>query len=145
MDCPKCGSDDIRVSHHAHKKDVFHHLCGQEAYRCRKCRHRFYGPKSALETKISHRSHRSSRGPRWHGSVERRAPAASSDVPCYVWPGVPDFPAFPSLYRYPVIFASRQVSGKPPLSDSFLQPAASQFAGVRRQPQSSPMNRSFSA
>jgi transposase-like protein len=73
MNCPKCGSDDIRVSHHAHKMDVIHHMRGEEAYRCRACRHRFYDSKSAaVGMKKSHRPVRFLRVPQSRKRFERR-------------------------------------------------------------------------
>jgi putative flippase GtrA len=40
--------------------DAFHHVFGREAYRCRECRIRFYGAKSAaLETSASDHSSKS--------------------------------------------------------------------------------------
>jgi hypothetical protein len=73
MICPKCGSADIRVSRHPHVMDVFHRMCGQEAYRCRKCRHRFYGAKSAaLEMAAAHQSGHSHRWSLWQASSQGR-------------------------------------------------------------------------
>jgi hypothetical protein len=74
MVCPKCGSDDTRVSHHAHKMDVIYHMGGQEAYRCRKCLYRFYGLRSAaLGMKHFHRPGRFVRAPQSNKRFERRA------------------------------------------------------------------------
>ena len=42
MTCPKCGSSEIRLSRHAHSMDALHRIGGDQPYRCRKCRHRFY-------------------------------------------------------------------------------------------------------
>jgi hypothetical protein len=47
MICPQCGSSDIRISRHPHVADVFQRIRGREAYRCRKCRNRFYGALAA--------------------------------------------------------------------------------------------------
>jgi hypothetical protein len=42
MNCPKCGSTDLRTSKHAHWGDIFQRARGREAIRCRKCRLRFF-------------------------------------------------------------------------------------------------------
>jgi hypothetical protein len=73
MTCPNCGSSDIRVSRNPHFADVFRHIRGQEAYRCRKCRGRFYGVKSAeIEKTSSGRSSLSRRWSLWHGDPRQR-------------------------------------------------------------------------
>ena len=46
MTCPICNSPDIRVSQHPHWNDVFQRMVGRQAYRCRKCRNRFYASDS---------------------------------------------------------------------------------------------------
>lgn len=48
MNCPYCKSTDIRLSQHPHQWDLLHRLRGQEAFRCRACRSRFFAPESAL-------------------------------------------------------------------------------------------------
>jgi hypothetical protein len=42
MICPACGSTDIRVSKHPHWDDFLQRARGREAFRCRKCRLRFF-------------------------------------------------------------------------------------------------------
>jgi preprotein translocase subunit SecG len=42
MTCPKCGSLDIRVSHSSSWSDALQRVIGRMAFRCRKCRLRFY-------------------------------------------------------------------------------------------------------
>jgi len=42
MICPKCGNSDIRRSHSFDWGDWLHRALGREAYRCRKCRLRFF-------------------------------------------------------------------------------------------------------
>ena len=42
MTCPQCTSSDIRRSSNPSWKDVLPSLLGQQPYRCRKCRHRFF-------------------------------------------------------------------------------------------------------
>jgi len=42
MTCPKCGSDNVRSSHHSRWTDWLHRLRSQRAWRCRECRLRFY-------------------------------------------------------------------------------------------------------
>ncbi len=44
MNCPACGKSDIRRSHSSDWRDNFERLLGRQAYRCRKCRQRFYYP-----------------------------------------------------------------------------------------------------
>ena len=45
MTCPHCGSSDVRHSHSLHWSDGWHRALGREAYRCRKCRLRFFLPR----------------------------------------------------------------------------------------------------
>ena len=82
MNCPKCNGTEIRVSRHAKAMDVFYRTRGQEAYRCRKCRHRFYDVRSAVaknaastpsgdKTK-SRQSSRSGRSSFWRVSSRQR-------------------------------------------------------------------------
>jgi hypothetical protein len=53
--------------------DVIYHMRGQEAYRCRTCRQRFYGPKSAaLGMEKSHRPKKFLHAPQSHKRFERR-------------------------------------------------------------------------
>jgi hypothetical protein len=47
MICPGCSSPDVRTSQQNRWTDVFQRLIGCQAYRCRKCRIRFYAPGSA--------------------------------------------------------------------------------------------------
>jgi C4-type Zn-finger protein len=42
MTCPKCGSEDIRSAQRTQWADWFHRARHQRAWRCRKCRLRFY-------------------------------------------------------------------------------------------------------
>ena len=42
MICPQCSSSDVRRSTTSTLKDSLARLRGQEAFRCRKCRHRFH-------------------------------------------------------------------------------------------------------
>lgn len=71
--CPACGSADVRASRRARMTDVFYRLRGQEPFRCRSCRRRFFAALPAdqrqrheAERKRSHRSklNRSARGGR---------------------------------------------------------------------------------
>jgi hypothetical protein len=50
MICPTCSSPDVRVSQRTQWNDFFQHLLGCQAYRCRKCRLRFYAPGFAALT-----------------------------------------------------------------------------------------------
>ena len=45
MTCPQCGNSDIRHSHSSHWSDGLYSALGREAYRCRKCRRRFFLPR----------------------------------------------------------------------------------------------------
>jgi hypothetical protein len=47
MTCPQCTSSDIRRSSNSSWKDVLPRLRGRHAFRCRKCRHRFFAVPSA--------------------------------------------------------------------------------------------------
>lgn len=47
MTCPGCGSSEIRASHSANWSDVLKRVGGREAFRCRKCRLRFFARKFA--------------------------------------------------------------------------------------------------
>lgn len=42
MNCPKCGSPEIRRSSHTKWSDLFHSPLGRHAFRCRNCGLRFY-------------------------------------------------------------------------------------------------------
>jgi multidrug efflux pump subunit AcrB len=42
MTCPKCGSCEVRTSKSARWSDIFQRVRGREAFRCRKCRQRFF-------------------------------------------------------------------------------------------------------
>jgi hypothetical protein len=44
MTCPHCGNSDIRRSQSSHWSDGLHRALGRNAYRCRKCRQRFFLP-----------------------------------------------------------------------------------------------------
>jgi hypothetical protein len=46
MTCPKCGSEDVRHSQKPHSSDLIQGIGGKAAYRCRKCRERFFGTPS---------------------------------------------------------------------------------------------------
>ena len=48
MTCPKCGSTEVRSSKRAELGDFFHRMRGHEAFRCRKCRERFFVSEAAL-------------------------------------------------------------------------------------------------
>lgn len=45
MICPVCSDSDVRASQRSHWKDIFQECLGCQAFRCRKCRVRFYAPK----------------------------------------------------------------------------------------------------
>ncbi len=47
MICPTCGSAEIRVSKHPHWDDFLQRIRGREAFRCRKCRLRFFASPSS--------------------------------------------------------------------------------------------------
>ncbi len=47
MTCPKCGSEDVRHSQRPRSSDLLQGIGGKAAYRCRKCRERFFGVPSA--------------------------------------------------------------------------------------------------
>ena len=56
-----------------HAMDIFHRLCGQAPFRCRECRNRFYGPRTATrEMKRSGRFIRSGRRSRSYESGLKR-------------------------------------------------------------------------
>jgi ribosomal protein L37AE/L43A len=60
MTCPHCGNSDIRRSHSSQWSDVLHRAFGRDAYRCRKCRLRFYSPRYAqITTHATKKSDRS--------------------------------------------------------------------------------------
>ena len=48
MTCPKCGSTEVRSSKRTELGDFFHRMRGHEAFRCRKCRERFFVAEAAL-------------------------------------------------------------------------------------------------
>lgn len=49
MNCPHCGSENIRPSEKARPGDALERLRGNSAFRCRTCRKRFYAPQSRLQ------------------------------------------------------------------------------------------------
>jgi len=42
MNCPHCGSSEIRYSYSSQWSDTIHRVLGRDAYRCRKCQVRFF-------------------------------------------------------------------------------------------------------
>jgi hypothetical protein len=62
MSCPKCGGSEVRPSSHAKWMDRLRAPLGQRAFRCRKCRFRFYtspGPAPAAEAAAAKHTKRS--------------------------------------------------------------------------------------
>jgi len=62
MVCPACGSSEIRGSRSTHWDDFIQRVRGREAFRCRKCRQRFFAstgiepaPKPASQSKKTSR------------------------------------------------------------------------------------------
>jgi len=53
MICPNCSSSEIRRSQRSSWTDIIQHLRGQDAFRCRKCRNRFYAPRAAVTDPVS--------------------------------------------------------------------------------------------
>src|SRR5690348_8780233 len=77
MQCPKCGSAEVRPSHHARWTDVLHSPLGQHAFRCRKCRYRFYAPEMAASPDSpvhKHKSRRKSRDRDFRRGMRRIRP-----------------------------------------------------------------------
>ena len=59
LNCPQCGSTELRRSHHHKWFDRFYSPLHRQPLRCRKCRLRFYGPEvSAAVDAASKRSHK---------------------------------------------------------------------------------------
>ena len=48
MICPNCGSSEIRRSQRSSWADIVQQFRGQDAFRCRKCRNRFYYPRAGV-------------------------------------------------------------------------------------------------
>jgi hypothetical protein len=48
MTCPECGSSEVRASRSTRWSDTFQRLRGREAFRCRKCRQRFFASSSTV-------------------------------------------------------------------------------------------------
>jgi hypothetical protein len=46
MICPDCGSSEVRTSRRTRWSDIFQRVRGREAFRCRKCRLRFFASAS---------------------------------------------------------------------------------------------------
>jgi hypothetical protein len=75
MKCPKCDSPEVRHSHHAKWVDVFHSRLGQRAFRCRKCRHRFYALETATAADATvHKHRKKSRDPDFKRGLRRIRP-----------------------------------------------------------------------
>lgn len=62
MNCPKCGSAEVRRSHHHKTRDLLESPFGRIAYRCRKCRNRFYADNDG--TPVQHRPRSRNSGPK---------------------------------------------------------------------------------
>jgi hypothetical protein len=45
MNCPTCGTSEVRPSEHSHWSDGLQRIMGRLPYRCRTCRLRFYSSK----------------------------------------------------------------------------------------------------
>jgi hypothetical protein len=58
MICPNCASSEIRRSQRSSWADVVQQFRGQDAFRCRKCRNRFYAPRAAVTDPTSVRPSR---------------------------------------------------------------------------------------
>jgi multidrug efflux pump subunit AcrB len=65
MTCPKCRSSEIRASRSSRWSDIFQRVRGREAFRCRKCRQRFFasqssalGSQQVVQSKHTHRHSR---------------------------------------------------------------------------------------
>jgi hypothetical protein len=52
MTCPTCGSLEIRESRSAQWSDFFYRLGDRSAFRCRRCRNRFFAPGDAESTPV---------------------------------------------------------------------------------------------
>jgi uncharacterized membrane protein YvbJ len=72
MTCPECGSTDVRTSTKSNWRDAIHQPFGQEAFRCRRCRHRFYASASA-ETIAAVQAHQSTRKHHQNNLMSARA------------------------------------------------------------------------
>lgn len=48
MNCPSCGSSELRSSNRSQWADNLHRAIGREPIRCRNCRERFYVSRSAI-------------------------------------------------------------------------------------------------
>jgi hypothetical protein len=48
MTCPECGSSEVRASRSTRWSDIFQRVRGREAFRCRKCRLRFFASSSTV-------------------------------------------------------------------------------------------------
>jgi hypothetical protein len=53
MNCPHCGSVDVRLSRREYWADTVQHFLGKAAFRCRSCRKRFFALKSSAGDLIS--------------------------------------------------------------------------------------------
>ena len=51
MTCPVCGAPDVRLSQHTSLRDSYYALLNKSAWRCRKCRIRFYAPSAPGEAR----------------------------------------------------------------------------------------------
>jgi hypothetical protein len=49
MICPNCSSSEIRRSQRSSWADLVQQFRGQDAFRCRKCRNRFYAPRTVVD------------------------------------------------------------------------------------------------
>lgn len=79
MICPNCGSSEIRRSQRSSWADIVQQFRGQDAFRCRKCRNRFYSPRAAVADPVSVKPSRRRRS-KSKGSLKKRLQLAGTVV-----------------------------------------------------------------
>jgi hypothetical protein len=59
MTCPECGSSEVRSSKSTRWNDFLQRVRGREAFRCRKCRQRFFASPSSesVSNPVTHAHH----------------------------------------------------------------------------------------
>jgi hypothetical protein len=53
MTCPKCGSQNLRLSRQSEWLDMLHVAARHKPFRCRDCRQRFYAHQSGEQSKLA--------------------------------------------------------------------------------------------
>ena len=80
MKCPSCGGLDVRASKRNPRFSFFYQARGYERYRCRSCRHAFWGkPPASVDESIRRKRQRG-----WSGSIQSQARRRVIEVAVFI-------------------------------------------------------------